>query len=119
MASLNIPNPNVDLTVRLFDNFTNFALEVPTDEYDAVNSYFRSIFGNQQVADNFTLQIFRVSANSRRPVLDILSDMQGQDAMTITADIAYYLNGLQSPATLLGVNAIPQPNIWAARNVIV
>ena len=54
MASVNTINPKIDLTVRVFDDFYGFALEVDANEYDAVNSYFESVFNDKQIAQNFT-----------------------------------------------------------------
>lgn len=119
MPSLNQPNTSVDLTVRIFDDFYRFDVDVPVDEYDAVNSFFLSVFGDARSAETFTMQVFRVAQNSQTPVMQVLERMKNQDSVQLTSTIAYYLNGLQSPSTLLGINAISQPNLWAARNVIV
>jgi len=118
MPSVNEPNNRVDLTVRVFDDFYRFAVDVPVDEYDAVNSYFRSVFTNSQAADYFTAQIFRIAQDSNTPALTIVDQMSGQDEIQVTGRIAYFLNGIRSPSTLLGINAVTTPNIWAARNVI-
>lgn len=118
MPSVNEPNNSVDLTVRVFDDFYRFAIEVPVDEYDAVNSYFRAVFKSPQAADYFTAQIFRVSQQSNTPALTIMEQMQDQDEIQVTGRLAYFLNGIRSPSTLLGINAVTTPNIWAARNVI-
>lgn len=118
MPSVNEPNDRVDLTVRVFDDFYRFAIDVPVDEYDAVNSYFRSVFTSVQAADNFTAQIFRIAQQSNTTALQILDQMQDQDEIQVTGRIAYFLNGIRSPSTLLGINAVTTPNVWAARNVI-
>ncbi len=118
MPSVNEPNPKVDLTVRVFDDFYRFALDVPVDEYDAVNSFFLSVYGSRQAAENFTAQIFRIAKQSDTSALDIMSQMQEQNSVAVTAKIAYFLNGIRSPSTLLGINAVTTPNVWAARNVI-
>jgi hypothetical protein len=36
----------------------------------------------------------------------------------LTLNMAYYLNSIRSRATLLGVNAQPVPNYYAARTVL-
>ena len=119
MGSVNVINPNVDLTVRIFDNFYNFGLDVPTDEYDAVNSFFESIFIDQQSAQNLTTTFFRISKESDTPVMTLLEQVQGQSAIEVTATLAYYLNGLRSPSTLIGVNVPVTPNYYTARNVVI
>jgi len=118
LSTVNAANNRVDLTVRVFDDFYRFDIDVPTEEYDAVNSYFRSVFTSQQAADDFTVQIFRVAQQSRTPVLTLLDEMRGRDEIQLTGTIAYYLNGIRSPSTLLGINSVATPNSWAARNVI-
>jgi len=119
MSSVNTVNPNVDLTVRIFDEFYNFGLEVDTNDYDAVNSFFESVFIDQEAAQNLTVTFFRIAKETNTPVLTLLEQVQGQTAIEITATLAYYLNGLRSPSTLLGVNVPVTPNFYTARNVII
>jgi len=119
MASVNTINTRIDPTVRIFDDFYNFEQVVPVNEYDAVNSFFQSIYGTGEAAANFTVTLFRIAAAANRPVLDLLDEMDGQTRAKITANMAYYLNGTRSLSTLLGINVIVKPNVWAARNVMV
>lgn len=117
MSTVNAANPRVDLSVRVFDNFYRFDISVPAEEYDAVNSYLRSVFTSVEAADNFTVAIFRIAQETQQPVLSVLDQMRGRDEIRVTADLAYYLNGIRSPSTMLGINAVTTPNAWAARNV--
>ena len=119
MGSVNAVNTNVDLTVRKFDNFYNFGLDVPTNEYDAVNSFFESIFIDREAAQNLTTTFFRISSESNIPIMTLLEQVQGQNAIEVTATLAYYLNGLRSPSTLIGVNVPVTPNYYTARNVVI
>ena len=116
--SVNTLNPAVDLTVRVFDEFYEFAVDVDANEYDAVNSFFRSVFKTESAADSFTSVLFRISDETGVPVTTLLEQMADQNEIQITNTLAYYLNGLRSPTTLLGVNNPVQPNVWAARNVL-
>ena len=118
MGTVNEVNPKLDLTVRVFDDFNGFAIEVDANEYDVVNSYFENVFENKQIARNFTTTMFRIANQTQVPVLTLLDQIAGQTQIEMTATLSYYLNGLRSPATLLGVNATVTPNFWAARNVI-
>jgi len=118
MASVNEINPKVDTSVRVFDTFNDFGIDVPANEYDAVYSYLYSVFASRDAAENFTTALFRVAAESDTPVLTLLQQIQAPDSIQVTLNIAYYLNGLRSPSTLLGINTAVTPNTWAARNVL-
>ena len=119
MGSVNTTNTNVDLTVRIFDNFYNFGLDVPADQYDAVNSFFESIFIDKEAAQNLTTTFFRIAKETGTSVMTLLEQVQGQNAIEVTATLAYYLNGLRSPSTLIGVNVPVTPNYYTARNVVI
>jgi hypothetical protein len=116
-TTVNYVNPNVDGTVRIFDEFYVYSANVPQLQYDAVYSYFFSVFGTAEAAGNFTVSLFRISESSDIPVMTLLQDFQGQSAPELTLTLAYYLNSIRSNATLLGVNAATQPNYYVARNV--
>jgi hypothetical protein len=117
MPSVNEINPRIDTSVRVFDTFNDFGIDVPANEYDAVYSYLLSVFQDPAAAQNFTTTLFRVASETRTPVLTVLQQIQDDDQIKVTLNIAYFLNGLRSPSTLLGVNTAVTPNVWAARNV--
>jgi pyruvate/2-oxoacid:ferredoxin oxidoreductase alpha subunit len=116
-TTVNYSNPNVDQTVKIFDNFYNYEITVPQLQYDAVYSFLRSIFGSAQAAANFTVSVFRISEESGIPVMDLLQDFEDQNAIQLTTTLCYYLNNLRSASTLLGVNVTVVPNFYVARNV--
>lgn len=118
MGSVNTINPKVDQTVRIYDNFYQYETEVDANEYDVVNSYFESVFGTDQAAANFTVTLFRIADETDTPVLTLLSQIQDMDQIKLTQTMCYYLNGLRSPTTLLGITATSTPNYWAARNIL-
>lgn len=118
MSTVNEVNLKQDLTVRVFDRFYNFEVDVPVNEYDAVNSYFRSVMTTRQAADNFTVSLFRVAEITNIPAMTLLAGFQGQTGVNLTANLSYYLNLIRSNATLLGVNAAVAPNFYAARLVL-
>lgn len=118
MPSVNEINSRIDTTVRVFDTFNDFGIDVPVDQFDAVNSYLRSVFADAQAANNFTTALFRVANETNTPVLEVLAQIADQDRIRVTLNIAYFLNGLRSPSTLLGINTAVTPNAWAARNVL-
>ena len=117
MGSVNAINTKTDLTVQIFDRFYGYQQQVPADQYDAINSYFRSVFGSKEAAGNFTVAVFRISHDTGIPAMTLLQQFQGQSAPEITATLAYYLNGLRSASTLLGINVATQPNYYVSRNI--
>jgi hypothetical protein len=117
MSSVNEINPKIDTSVRVFDTFDDFGINVPANEYDAVYSYLSSVFGDNTAAKSFTTSLFRIASQTNTPVLTVLQQIQDVDRIRVTNNIAYYLNGLRSPSTLLGINTAVTPNVWAARNV--
>jgi pyruvate/2-oxoacid:ferredoxin oxidoreductase alpha subunit len=117
MSTINAINPNIDQTVRIFDQFYNYAEDVPAAEYDIVLSYFKSVFNTEEQAQNFTVAMFRVAQESQTDVLTILDQIQGSTGPQLTASLCYYFNSVRSNATLLGVLEPAAPNYWTARNV--
>ena len=117
-GSVNNPNPNSDLTVRIFDGFYSYEQFVSVEEYDVVYSYLKSVFTTDAAAGNFTVSLFRIADETRTPVLTILQSLEGQDALTLTQTLCYYLNNMRSGSTLLGFGAAVTPNYYTARNVL-
>ncbi len=119
MPTINQPNLQTDQTVRIYDSFYNYSANVPVLEYEAVLSYFESIFTEQSAAENFTSSLFRVAEQSDTSAMTLLQNFQasGQSAPEITLLMAYYLNSVRSSATLLGVLTPTTPNYYTARNV--
>ena len=117
MASVNDVNNKIDQTVQIFDRFYGYQQQVPVDQYDTVNSYFQSVFGSKEAAGNMTVSVFRVSHATDIPVMTLLQQFQGQTAPQITLTLAYYLNGIRSRSTLLGLNVTTQPNYYVSRNI--
>lgn len=119
--TIDAPRSNIDNTVRIFDNFYNFAVNVGAGEYDIVRSYFISVCATTTVAENFTAFLFRIASLSEIPVLTLLDEIKGtaQNTLQANAIIAYYLNSFKSKTSLYGVSSLPQPNESVQRNIIV
>jgi hypothetical protein len=117
MSTINEVNTKIDQTVQIFDQFYDYTANVPAMEYDIVLSYFRSVFNTTLAAENFTIALFRVAEESDTPVLTLLQSMEGQNSVQLAISMAYYLNSIRSPATLLGVLTPTTPNFYTARNV--
>ena len=118
VQTVNTANPSVDLTVRIYDQFYAYDVNVPAAEYDIVLSFFKNATNNSQIAESLTSSLFQVSSATNIPVFNLLETMQGQSGLELTASMAYYLNNIRSRATLLGVNAQTVPNFYAARAVL-
>lgn len=123
MSTVNDTNYRIDQTVRVFDTFYDYDVDIPVGEYDVVNSYFRSIMTTKQAADNFTVSLFKVAEDTKIPALTLLQTFQASgggvgNSMSINLNMAYYLNSIRNRATLLGVGVAMIPNYYAARNVV-
>ena len=118
MSSINETNYNQDLTVRVFDRFYEYEANIPTNEYDLVNSFFLANMKSRAAAGNMTVSLFRVAEQTKIPALTLLQGFQGTNGINLTANLAYYLNLIRDRAALLGVGVPVQSNFYAARNVI-
>ena len=118
MGSVNTTNPNVDLTVRVYDEFYRYDANVPAAEYDIVYSFFRTNTDTATTAGNMTVALFQVASITKIPVLELLDSFKGRTGLDLTVSMAYYQNNIRSRATLLGVNAAAVPNYYAARAVL-
>ena len=119
MSTVNYANPNTDLSVRIFDTFYSYDVNIPADEYDVVHTYFLSVMTTRQAAGNFTVSLFRVAQDTGINPLTLLKEFQGLNGVSLSASLAYYLNSIRSRATLLGVGTAVTPNFYQARNVLV
>jgi hypothetical protein len=118
MPTVNYANTNLDQTVRIFDNFYRYDVQVPAAEYDIVFSYFKSTMKNEKAAGNFTVSLFQVAQETKVPPLTLLQNFEGANGVQLNATLAYYLNQIRSRATLLGVGVPVTPNVYVARNVL-
>jgi len=120
MGSVNNYNLSIDTTVQIYDRFYGYQQQVQVEEYDAVYSYFKSVFKNDAVtesAQNFTVSLFRISRLTNIPVMTLLQQLQGMSGPQITLTLAYYLNSARSRSTLLGLNVPSQTNYYVTRNI--
>lgn len=117
MPTVNEINNRIDQTVLIFDNFYDYSANVPAQEYDVVLSFFASVFKTRKAAENFTTTLFRIAEETNVNALTLLQSMEGQSEIELNVTMAYYLNSLRSPATLLGVLEPTVPNFYTARNV--
>lgn len=116
MSSVNVQRTTS--TTQIFDKFYNTEVTIPTNEYDYVYSYFKSIMDEEQIAKEFTAQVFIMSKDTGVSAMDYIESVRGQSAQTLSMSMAYYMNQTRSNSTLLGVGAVVTPNYYAARNVV-
>lgn len=108
----------VDQTVQIFDEFYNFNLVVNGSEYDIVHGYFRSVCETTQIAENFTVYLFRISQETGISVIELLRYIQGKTKLETNTVIAYYLNSFRPKSTIYGFGVLPLPNQAVARNIV-
>lgn len=106
-------------TVRIFDSFYDWDINVPPNEFDVVRSYFRSMIQDRAVADNFTAFIFRISHETGIYSLELLDFLKGKSRLDMNATIAYYLNSFKNKASMYGVAVKPLSNQFVSRNIVV
>jgi len=108
-----------DRTVKIFDNFYNVNMTVPTNQYDVVRGYFVGVCADQKTADNFTAFLFRVAQESGIDALELLQNIKGvNNNVELSQTMAYYMNSFKSKVSLYGVAVVPKPVFPVARNVV-
>lgn len=118
MATVNITKNNLDSTVKIFDTFYNSELVINVNDFERVRAFFKAHSDDIAIADQFTASFFQIQANYNISVEDLLTKFETVgDPLSVDQTIAYYLNGLRSKSTLVGVSVLQSPNQYAARNV--
>ena len=105
--------------IQPIEDFGENPIEVNGGEYDYILGFFTKSMKDPIAAQNFTLQIYQVARQADISPLDIIQTMEGQTGLELNASLAYYLNGIRSNATLLGVQNIIPPNFYAGRSVLI
>lgn len=113
------PQSQLDISVRVFDNFYDFDISVNADLYEIVNSYFISVCDTPAIAKNFTTMLFRIANVTGENPLTLLDNISGKNKLETNALMAYYLNSIKSKTTLYGVSVTPIPNETVQRNVVI
>jgi len=109
-----VTDPNLIQASRQIEG----TLPNPGPEYDHVLSVFVKIMKDVGAARNFTESLYRVAAETETPVLTLLDSLDITDEMTLNTSMAYFLNAINSPATLYGIRTPLLPNYYAGRNVL-
>lgn len=120
MALFSITKESLDKTVKIFDQFYDNSLQVPTDQFDIVRSYFVGVCTTETIANNYTAILFRIAQETGVSALDLLDNVKGtaKNKVDINKVFAYYLNSFKSKTSLYGIAQIPRPSLPVARNVV-
>lgn len=112
---------SLDQTVKIFDAFYQTNLQIGAAQYDIVHGYFSKVCSTKNIANNFTVVLFRIATQTGVDVLTLLDELQGKSNksnLKMNEQICYWLNGLKSKTSLYGISVIPQPVVPVARNVV-
>ena len=120
MALFSITKDSLDKTVKIFDQFYDNSLIVPTNQYDIVHSYFIGVCTTETIANNYTSILFRIAQESGVSAIELLENVKGitKNKVDINKIFAYYLNSFKSKTSLYGIAQIPKPSLPVARNVV-
>ncbi len=118
MAEIIDVRKSINQTVKIFDTFYDVNMIVNGNEFDLVLSYFITVSATKAIAQNFTAALFRISNETKIPVLELVSALSGSTLMEMNQIMAYYLNSFKSRTTLYGVSIVPTPNQVIQRNIV-
>ncbi|NDB64733.1 MAG: hypothetical protein EB168_03555 [Euryarchaeota archaeon] len=119
MGTVNVTKNTQDQSVTIFDQFYNRTTAISQNDYEIVSTFFKAYGYDSDIADDFTSVFFQILEAYDITRDELLKEFQGAgDAVALTETVAYYLNGLRSKSTLVGVGVVQQPNNYAARNVV-
>jgi predicted RNA-binding protein Jag len=90
----------------------------PGPEYDHVYSVFLKIMKDETAAKSFTYSLYQIAQETETYVMTLLESMDTSSVMSINTSMAYYLNALNSPSTLYGVQNPVTSKYYAGRNVL-
>jgi len=119
MGTVNVTKDTQEQSVTLFDEFYNKTTAISQNDYEIVRTFFKSYGYNNDIADDFTAVFFQILDAYNITQDELLKEFKASgDAVALSQTVAYYLNGLRSKTTLVGVSVVQQPNYYAARNVV-
>jgi len=118
MSTVNVTKNTLEQTVILYDEFYNKTNSASQNDYEIVRTFFLSYGYSDDVANDFTAVFFQILDAYNITQDELLKEFKASgDGVTLSQTVAYYLNGLRSKTTLVGVSVVQQPNYYAARNV--
>lgn len=117
MTSVNDPNRRIDTGSKVQRQFKDFPVNVESNQYDRVYSFFKKRFGSDVPAESFTDQLFRVAEVNQLSIDSLLNEFKKSSDTQISALLAYYLNTIRNKSTYLGVSSRLVPPVGVARNI--
>ncbi len=104
--------------VNILNNFYKTNLSIDAATYDIVFSFFAERTSSTKIANTFTENLFRASAQSGVDVMELLEAFEDTDKLRMTLTLAYYLNTFSDKTVMYGVANEIQANQFVTRNII-
>ena len=108
-----------DRTLKIYDGFYRFSVDINPGEYDVVYAYMRSVCQTNDIALQFTSMLFKIGQEIGQSPMALLEGLQGKNGIEMNQVIAYYFNSFKSKTSLYGFSITPTPNQSVARNIVV
>jgi|TARA_B100000085_G_C18176375_1_gene363686 dimeric dUTPase (all-alpha-NTP-PPase superfamily) len=119
MSSINVSFNSEDNTVKIFDEFYGTEAVISAEQFDIARAYFRSVFNDNLIAEQFTTTFFAIKETYNKDFDELLKEFKASgNTLNLNEITAYYLNGLRSKSTLLGVTNLRVPNQYVSRNIL-
>jgi len=112
--------------VRLIDGenqraafkYNKVQIDFDSNVWSYVYNFFRKSTVDPTAAETLALSVYKIAAQTRVSPLTIVQSMEGQDGIKLNTTMSYYMNGIRSNATLIGVETAKKPNFYAGRSVL-
>ena len=119
MSSINVSFNSEDNTVKIYDEFYGTEAVISAEQFDIARAYFRSVFNDNLIAEQFTTTFFAIKETYNKDFDELLKEFKASgNTLNLNEITAYYLNGLRSKSTLLGVTNLRVPNQYVSRNIL-
>ena len=116
----NTLNDNIhsDANVTRAEQREDLVPETAGPEYDHVFSTFKKIMKDDSAAANFTYALYQIARETETYVMTLLESLDTSSVMSVNTSMAYFLNAINSPSTLYGVQNPITAKYYAGRNVL-
>jgi len=117
--TLNDTIPNDRNNAYLVNHYDNTPPVLNGNDWDVVYSFFKKAMKDEKSAEEFALAIYQIGKDTNTSPLEIISTMKGKDGLELSSILSYYMNGIRSTSTLLGVTNNQKGNFYAVRQVVI